>query len=319
MTRKRAAEQPLATQLWHRRFLIIGLLLAAASIYIVVPQLSFFAASWDKLRASNPWLLLVAVGCLLVSYLAATVVYKALSPRHLPTVTTYGVQLASSFAGRVLPAGVGSLGVNYLYLRRRGIVSGSAATLVATNNLLGFVGHMVWVVFALVWAPRDMLSQAASRLPSVWLVLVGAGVVLLAITAWYTFRHRIMRFTRGMQQQLAYFRRRPQRLVLGLVASMVLTACNITIVWLAARALAVPIDFTAAVLVLTVGVAAQSATPTPGGLGGAEAGLAAGLAVVGVPLSSAVAVALLFRLITFWLPLLLGGLAMIFVLRRRLI
>lgn len=319
MARTRAAEQSLTAQLWHRRFLIIGLLLVAGSIYIVVPQLSFFAASWEKLRTSNPWLLLAAVGCLLVSYLAATIVYKALSPRRLSTATTYGVQLASSFAGRVLPAGIGSLGVNYLYLRRRGVASGGAATLVATNNLLGFAGHMVWVAFALVWAPKDLLSQAASRLPSGWVVFVGAGVMLLVVVALYTFRHRIMRFTRGMQQQLAYFRHRPQRLVIGLLASMVLTACNITIIWLAARALVVPIDFTAAVLVLTVGVAAQSATPTPGGLGGAEAGLAAGLAVVGVPLSSAVAVALLFRLVTFWLPLLLGGFAMVFVLRRRLI
>lgn len=319
MARRQTAERPLIGQLQQRRFLIIGLLLVAATLYLVVPQLGFFAASWDKLQTSNPWLLLAAVGCLLLSYLAAASIYKALSPRRLRLAPTYLVQLASSFAGRVLPAGIGSLGVNYLYLRRRGIASGAAATLVATNNLLGFAGHMAWLVAALVWAPKGLLPAVTNRLPSGWLVLAGTIMALVVMAVLYGLRRRIAHFTRGMQQQLGYFRRQPQRLVLGLLASMVLTACNITIVWLAARALGVPLDFTDAVLVLTVGVAAQSATPTPGGLGGAEAGLTAGLVLVGVPLSDAVAAALLFRLVTFWLPLVVGGLAMVFVVRRKLI
>ena len=42
--------------------------------------------------------------------------------------------------------------------------------------------------------------------------------------------------------------------------------------------------------------------PTPGGLGAVEAALSAGLTAAGLPGAAAVSAVLLFRLLTFWLP-----------------
>ena len=55
---------------------------------------------------------------------------------------------------------------------------------------------------------------------------------------------------------------------------------------------------------------------TPGGLGFVEAGLAATLAVAGVPAGDALVATLVYRLLTFWLPIPLGGVA-VYVFRRR--
>jgi len=61
------------------------------------------------------------------------------------------------------------------------------------------------------------------------------------------------------------------------------------------------------VAVYLVGAAIASIAPTPGGLGALEAALVAGLTAVGSPAGTAVGGVLVFRLLTFWLPILPGA------------
>jgi uncharacterized protein (TIRG00374 family) len=49
--------------------------------------------------------------------------------------------------------------------------------------------------------------------------------------------------------------------------------------------------------------------PIPGGLGGVDGGLLGALVVYGLPVAAAAAAILAYRLILFWLPLILGGAA----------
>jgi uncharacterized protein (TIRG00374 family) len=49
--------------------------------------------------------------------------------------------------------------------------------------------------------------------------------------------------------------------------------------------------------------------PIPGGLGGIDGGLLGALVVYGLPAAPAAAAILAYRLILFWLPLILGGAA----------
>ena len=55
---------------------------------------------------------------------------------------------------------------------------------------------------------------------------------------------------------------------------------------------------------------------TPGGLGFVEAGLAATLALAGIATGDALVATLVYRLLTFWLPIPLGGVAVVRVPRR---
>jgi uncharacterized protein (TIRG00374 family) len=76
------------------------------------------------------------------------------------------------------------------------------------------------------------------------------------------------------------------------------------------------VSFAIVLIVLTIGVAGGTAVPTPGGLGGAEAGLTAGFVAYGLTSNRALAVTLLYRLLTYWLALVIGALA--FSVARRL-
>jgi hypothetical protein len=55
---------------------------------------------------------------------------------------------------------------------------------------------------------------------------------------------------------------------------------------------------------------------TPGGLGFVEAGLVGTLTLSGVPASDAVVATLLYRLVSYWLPIPLGGIAYLLFRRR---
>ena len=66
----------------------------------------------------------------------------------------------------------------------------------------------------------------------------------------------------------------------------------------------------AVAIVYLIGAVVQSVSPTPGGLGPAEAAYIGGLTAIGLSSERAVAAVLLFRMLTFWLPVIPGWVAM---------
>jgi glycosyltransferase 2 family protein len=72
------------------------------------------------------------------------------------------------------------------------------------------------------------------------------------------------------------------------------------------RAFGGSMGFTTVAVVFLTGNALGSAAPTPGGLGAVEGALSLGLTLAGLPAGTATSAVLMFRLLTFWLPVLPG-------------
>jgi uncharacterized protein (TIRG00374 family) len=83
---------------------------------------------------------------------------------------------------------------------------------------------------------------------------------------------------------------------------MVLGACL--------RAFGVHLSLADLILVNTLASLLSGILPIPGGIGVMEAAIAYGLVAAGVPESTAVAAAIMYRLITFYLPPIWGAVAM---------
>jgi undecaprenyl-diphosphatase len=62
-------------------------------------------------------------------------------------------------------------------------------------------------------------------------------------------------------------------------------------------------------LVSIAGEGVGSAAPTPGGVGAVEAAMVSGLVIFGVPTAAAIAAVLIYRAMSFWLPIVPGFLA----------
>jgi uncharacterized protein (TIRG00374 family) len=110
--------------------------------------------------------------------------------------------------------------------------------------------------------------------------------------------------------------RDPARLSLSFLGSLLLNLGYIAALFASVRAFDYPGTFAAAGAVYLVGGTVAAAAPTPGGVGAVEAASIAGLTATGVPTEQAVPAVLVYRLATFWLPVLPGWLAFTLLTRR---
>ena len=80
-----------------------------------------------------------------------------------------------------------------------------------------------------------------------------------------------------------------------------------------------PIRFPDVAVVYLVSAAAGGLSPTPGGLGAIELALVTGLTRTGAPAAQAAAAVLVYRTLTYWLPILPGFFALRLLRRRALL
>jgi uncharacterized membrane protein YbhN (UPF0104 family) len=284
------------------RYIAYGVLLGLLA-FVLWREQDTFVDSLRLIGTTNPVWTIGGLAIFLISVLAASLVYGLLAPKKLVYWRTLQVQLASLFVNKLLPAGSGALGINYLYLRANKLPKTVAGAIVAGNNLLGFTGHVLLLILACFIFSESLPSSgvfSARRLLVIGTIVCWA--VAIVLLAYQAHRWKTPKFIRPLRPLYT----RPKNLTLALLCSCVVTACYATALWVAATAFGLHLSPAVTMVVLSFGVAAASAIPVPGGIGAAEAGIFAGLSSYGLPSSNALSVAILFRVITFWLPLIVG-------------
>ena len=280
-------------------------------MYVVVPQIGAFRNSLHLLqRADMGWVVSAALFYLCTG-LASVGIYKTLLSGRLPLWRTVVVEYGSSFANRLLPAGVGAVGVNYLYFKKQRYATSTAVAVVTVNNVLGFVGHLILLLAIAVFDRRAWNSFTIPLNVNNVAVVIGSSA-FVAVVLVLIFRHfqaRLKGILINTLRQIAGFGQQPARLLLALLFSITITTLHALSLWASATALHVDVSIAQAIIVLAIGVGVGAIIPSPGGLGGAEAGLLAGLIACHIPAGSAIAVAILYRLVSYWLGFLVGTVA----------
>jgi uncharacterized membrane protein YbhN (UPF0104 family) len=154
-------------------------------------------------------------------------------------------------------------------------------------------------------------------------VLIGlaaiAGVIIILVAVPQTrakLTEIVWPHVRGLGPRLLDAISHPLRVAISAGANLLLTAAYLVAFIAALRAVGVHPAILPAAVVYLAGNAVGSAAPTPGGIGGVEAVLAAGLTAIGIPAHEAIPAVLLFRVATFWLPIPAGWLAYLLLQRR---
>ena len=109
---------------------------------------------------------------------------------------------------------------------------------------------------------------------------------------------------------------RPRKLAMGFGGAISLTLTYILCLSACVAAFGGSVPIAKIGVVYLTGATLGAIIPTPGGLGTVEAALIAGLTAAGVPGAVAISAVLLFRLLTFWLPVPVGWVALNFLERR---
>jgi glycosyltransferase 2 family protein len=297
---------------------VLALVVILLLLYVVVPRLGSFSESFAVVRSARPAYVAAALVVVAMTFVFAAAIYWTLALKHLPYIQTLHVQVASAFTNRLLPAGLGTVTLYVQYLRKCGHRLSQAIAVAGMNSLLSMVGHLI--ILAVVLLATDDVYPDKVSLPSAGVIwLVAGGLVLIVAANILVFR-KLRQFAYNITQEvvstLRFYRQRPGRLVKALLFCCLLTVSYVTVFYLCVAGVGLDVSVAHVFLVFTIGLIAGTATPTPGGLIGAEAGLTGGLIAYGVPADQALAAALLYRFLTYWLPLLPGFI--VFVRIRRL-
>jgi uncharacterized membrane protein YbhN (UPF0104 family) len=327
------------SRLWIRGALVVGVLVAV--FFGVFPQLANLSDVWGHVTEMSR-LQVVELGAIAVSSLLAYGLVLMAAMPGLTFAQATVVNQSSTAVANTMPAGGAlALGVTYRFCGSWGFSRAVITRNVVVTGIWNILAKLALPVIALALiAVTGQVSTALVAAAVAGLVVLGITVALGALTlaseagadrvgkmaapsvGWISRRlHRAPPSDSGAiavafrHDTIGLLRDRGGRLT----AAMVLSHLSVYFVLLGSlRAVGVSGAEVGWIEVLAAYAVARlfSAIPvTPGGVGLVELGLAGGLIAVGGPHAGVVAGVLVFRVLTFFLPLPLG-LATYFVWRR---
>jgi uncharacterized membrane protein YbhN (UPF0104 family) len=286
---------------------ILTLIASLIAGYLLLGQLGRVSLLSTFRSADWRWTLL-ALALSGVTYLGAAFSLSGYVPDRLRFRPLVLAQLAGSFVTLVTPAAVGGAALNVRYLQRRKVPAAVAAASVGLSQVVAFVLHIVLlVVFAAITGSQDHSLQPPNW---VYFVIAALVVIVLAVVAIPAgrrlIRARLAPVLGQVLPRLLAVVQQPRKLAEGMGGMLLLTGAYILCLAACIRALGGSASIASIAVVYLTGSALGSAVPTPGGLGAVEAALSAGLTAAGLPGATSVSAVLLFRTLTFWLPVPVG-------------
>ena len=288
---------------------VASLLFTGVLVFFVFQNWQKFGESLRVMRSVPLNEFFLSIPLLALTFLLAAFAYSFLAFRRLRLRELLVVELAAAAINRLVPSGLGGLGVHGLYLHNRKHTTAQATAVVSINNLLGMVIHLSLLAAILVTGTAGQF-RLGWHFSQGW-VLLGGALVVGALLFVRPVRQKLKQFGHNLLVSLRRYERQPHKLAYAAMALLALTLIYLLILHLAARSFGVWLGAPSLFLVYTAGVFVGAAVPTPGGLAGVEAGLVGGFMAYGVGSTTAIAIALAFRLVTYWLPI-VPGLAALF-------
>lgn len=264
-------------------------------------------------------------------------IYKALGLNEKPD-RLFLMAASANFVNVVAPSGgMGGLGI-FLSEARRNKYSSARVTvagaLIVLFDYLGFltllglglivlfrrdnlnspeiIASFLMLLLAFSWTGMLYLGMRSAR--SLGRLLARFAIVINTILKpfirrKYLSEKRAFAFAHDVSEGLNYIRYKPLNLILP--AFLGLTSKIVLMVILAVIFLAFNAQFTSGTIVagFSLGYLFWIISPTPSGIGFVEGALTLGLTSLQVPLGTAAVIALVYRGVTFWFPMVIGMLA----------
>lgn len=319
MGRKQPSAAKARSTTWKKVALYVALF--AAVMLIIGFQFDNAAQSIGALRGARVNYVLLAVAAIALSYCIAALTYQLLTWPLLRFSPTLMVQIATGLTNRLLPAGLGSMGLYATYLHARGKSIAASTAIVASNNFFGIIGNLLLLSGVLILHPSYISRLEQTRISPTVYIGIAAGLIVVGVGALIYLRRRTgnaMKFIRNLLVTFRITLRPSRRALAGLLGNMTNTALNVWALSLVVSAVGGTLSWPDALLVLSLGAGVGAVVPTPGGIGGVEAGLFAGLLAFGLTAPVALAAVLLYRALAYWLPIVPGAVILRIVERRYL-
>jgi glycosyltransferase 2 family protein len=300
---------------------LLTLVAAVFAAYILAVDLTKTSFSETLRHADWRW----GAAALVLSaltYVGAALALTGFVLERLKFAQTFLTQIACSFVTLVTPAAVGGVALNLRYLRKQKLTSADAVASVGVSQVIAFTLHLILLVtfIALAGSSHDTSIRPPDWTYIALAILVSVALVVLAVPAGRKLL--LSRLTSTLSQvipRLLDIAQQPAKLAEGVGGALLVDLAYISCLAVSVRAFGGSLSFSAVAVVYLTGSAIGAAVPTPGGIGAVEAALSAGLTAAGLHGTEAFSAVLLFRTVTFWLPVPLGWLSLNYLQRREVL
>jgi len=257
----------------------------------------------------------MAVGVLATAAQAFSTMGAATVPLAFPA--SFALQLGIQFMALIVPSSAARVGLNVRFFQKMGRSVTTATMIGVIDSAAGFIVQMFLIAGILLSgaATIDLGLQASGSEASIPWGAIGAIVVAsVAVGVIVVIRSaKVRAFLVDRVEDIRVVARslrspgRSLELFAGNLVGQILLAVTLG---MCLAAFGESANMAELILVNTAASLFAGLMPVPGGIGAAEAALSAGLIAIGIPDDVAVSTALVYRLVTFYLPPLWGWLGM---------
>jgi uncharacterized protein (TIRG00374 family) len=314
-----------------KRLLQTGIVVVAllVGIYFLFPKLVGVGDGISKLDDADPVWIGIAIVFSIASYATYIALFKAVvggDALKLSWGETYEINMAGVAATLLFSAGgAGGVALTYWALRKAGMDRRDVA-----RRMIAFVSlHYAFYPFALIVFGLLLRTGVLHGSNSVELTIIPAAVagLLLAVGAAVTLipsdvEARLMPHVRGdhMRSFVEWASRVPETLGEGFRFALSLFthprkgglavlgaagywAFSIGVLWASFHSLGIQVPFAVVVQGFFLGMVANLFPLAPAGVGAVDAGMIGAFVLFGLPEETVFPAILIFRLVSFWMPI----------------
>jgi uncharacterized membrane protein YbhN (UPF0104 family) len=263
----------------------------------------------DELRNASTGWLVAAFIVKMLSYSTAYIGLRAVIAKPIPFAPTTLLQSAKSYVGLVVPTMVGRVGLDIRFLQKQGVSTTVAATQGPVISLIGFVSEITLLLFS-AWAigqdmeTDDLLAFDSGGLLVLIVALVVIGIVV--VLAVPKLRHAVLPVVGDAIDAAKTIIASPTTLAQVYGSELLDRLFGALALGCTVAAFGVDLGFTSLIFVSVGTGLLAGLAPVPGGIGVAEATMSALLTAVGVDPALSVSIAIVHRVVTSYLPPVLG-------------
>ena len=289
------------------------LLLAAYFVFTAIASVGVDQVVAEIGKADKAWLW---VGLVIVPLVPVAEAFGALGATMLPLRLgpVIALEFAIQFIALAVPSSAARVAVSVRFFQRQGAPAAQALTIGLIDSVFGFVVQVL-LLMVIVFSGLVTLDLSLDGLnfdpTGKLLVLVGILLVVAAVVAL-----TVPKIRRPIAAKIAEARpalaviRSPIKLAGLLGGNFAAQFLPALILGATVRAFGESATLAELLLTNTLVSLFSGVMPIPGGVGVSEAAIAFCLTALGIPSATAAAIAIVFRLLTFYLPPIWGGFAM---------
>jgi uncharacterized protein (TIRG00374 family) len=296
-----------------------GLLAIAVVVVTLGPGLGELRSRFA--HAQPVW---IVIGCAfeVLSVLSYVPAFRAVFCTRMSWATSYKIAVAEEGAGALFPlGGAGSLALGVWALRRGGMPADEIARKTVAFFLLTSAMPVAMLLLLGVGLATGVLPGGGGLLLTVLPAVVAAGAIAATLalrrlargaearlrrqgegSRWGRLAPALSATSDGIDQALHQLRQANPLLLVGLVGFLVF---DLLTFWASFRAVGASPEVALIWMAYLIGQLGNW-LPIPGGIGGVELGMVGALVLYGLPALTATAAVLLYRVISLWIPALLG-------------